>query len=153
MAGRLLLTRYPFLDEGVFGYLARLHRRWKLRGFRDKSLLRRLAERWLPPEIAWRRKAMFRAPFDSFHGEDQPEYVEQLLSEESLRKTGYFDAAAVQTWRRAFRALRPGSKQRTSVEMGLSGVVSTQLWYHLFIDSRLSDLPSPVGSWLPAFAS
>jgi asparagine synthase (glutamine-hydrolysing) len=135
-------TRYPFLDEAIFDYLARLHPHWKLRGFRDKLLLRRLAERWLPPQIAWRRKAMFRAPFDSFHGDESPAFVDQLLSEESLRRTGYFDPAAVQSWRQRFRELRQGSSHRTTLEMGLAGVVSTQLWHHLFIDGSLADLPS-----------
>jgi asparagine synthase (glutamine-hydrolysing) len=135
-------TRYPFLDEEVFDFLAGLHPRWKLRGFRDKYLLRLLAERWLPPSIAWRRKAMFRAPFDSFHAEHAPAFVEELLSEESLRKTGYFDPQAVHRWRRAFRGLRTGSPQRFSVEMGLVGVVATQLWYHTFIDGSLAALPS-----------
>src|SRR5262249_44927163 len=50
-------TRYPFLDEEVFAFLARLHPRWKLRRFREKYILRLLAERWLPRSIAWRRKA------------------------------------------------------------------------------------------------
>jgi asparagine synthase (glutamine-hydrolysing) len=135
-------TRYPFLDENVFTFLARLHPRWKLRGFKDKYLLRLLAERWLPRKIAWRRKAMFRAPFDSFHGGQVPSFVEQLLSEESLRKTGYFDPAAVRHWRQAYRTLRAHSPQRASVEMGLVGVIATQLWYHTFIDGSLSDLPS-----------
>ena len=53
-------TRYPFLDEAVVGYLARLHPRWKLHGLTDKYVLRLLAERWLPKSIAWRKKAMFR---------------------------------------------------------------------------------------------
>jgi asparagine synthase (glutamine-hydrolysing) len=138
-------TRYPFLDEAVFAFLARLHPRWKLRGFRDKLLLRRLAERWLPKEIAWRRKVMFRAPFDSFHGDCQPAFVEQLLSEESLQRTGYFNPAAVRTWRQAFRGLRQGSNQRITLEMGLASVVSTQLWHHLFVDGSLADLPSQAG--------
>src|SRR5207248_10891869 len=62
-------TRYPFLDEDVFAFLARLHPRWKLHGSQDKYLLRLLAQRWLPKRIAWRKKAMFLAPFDRFHGE------------------------------------------------------------------------------------
>src|SRR5216683_5736362 len=49
-------TRYPFLDEDVFSFLAQLHPRWKLRGFKDKYILRRLAERWLPKSIARRPK-------------------------------------------------------------------------------------------------
>jgi asparagine synthase (glutamine-hydrolysing) len=134
-------TRYPFLDEDVFAFLARLHPRWKLRRLRDKYILRRLAERWVPKEVAWRRKAMFRAPLDGFHGaEAGVGFIDQLLSEESLRRTGYFDAAAVGHWRQAFRRMRAGSAQRTVVEMGLVGVVATQLWHHLFIDPSLADL-------------
>jgi asparagine synthase (glutamine-hydrolysing) len=145
-------TRYPFLDEDVFAFLARLHPRWKLRGFQDKYLLRLLAERWLPRRIAWRPKAMFMAPFDSFHGEQAPAFVDQLLSAESLRKTGYFEPAAVHHWRQAFRTLRSGSAHRASIEMGLVGVVATQLWHHTFIDASLADLPSlasgrPVAAW------
>jgi asparagine synthase (glutamine-hydrolysing) len=137
-------TRYPFLDEDVFAFLARVHPRWKLRGFTEKYLLRRLAERWLPPAIAWRRKAMFRAPMDSFHAANMPPFVDQLLSPESLAKTGYFDVESVQHWRQTFRQLRGGSGQRLSVEMGLVGVVATQLWHHQFIDASLADLPAAV---------
>lgn len=137
-------VRYPFLDENVFSFLAELHPRWKLRGFRDKYVLRLLAERYLPKSIAWRRKAMFRAPMDSFHGLSggQPgaEWVEPLLSEQALRRTGYFDPAAVSKWRRDFRKLRPNSLGRTSLEMGLVGVTATQLWHHTWIE-ELTELP------------
>jgi asparagine synthase (glutamine-hydrolysing) len=67
------------------------------------------------------------------------------LSEESLRRTGYFDIAAVRHWRKAFREMRAGSLPRLSVEMGLVAVVATQLWHHLFIDGALSDLPTWTG--------
>jgi asparagine synthase (glutamine-hydrolysing) len=86
---------------------------------------------------------MFRAPFDSFHQDPAPAFVEQLLSEEALRKTGYFDPEAVRSWRQKFRALRARSVQRLSVEMGLVGVLATQLWHQTFIDSSLADVPAP----------
>jgi asparagine synthase (glutamine-hydrolysing) len=135
-------TRYPFLDEEVFAFLAKLHPVWKMRGLRDKLILRHVAERWVPRSIAWRRKAMFRAPLDGFHTTKLPTFVDQLLSPESLARTGYFDPAAVTHWRQAFRAMRSGGNQRTMVEMGLVGVVATQLWHHTFIDGTLADLPS-----------
>jgi asparagine synthase (glutamine-hydrolysing) len=134
-------TRYPFLDERMFSFLAGVHPRWKMRGFGDKYLLRLLAQRYLPREVAWRRKAMFRAPFDSFHADNPPAFVGQLFSPESLRRTGYFDIEAVTRWRKAFREMRASSTQRLSVEMGLAGVLSTQLWHHLYVDSALADLP------------
>ncbi len=146
-------TRYPFLDEEVFAFLANLHPRWKMRGLQDKFLLRLLAQRWLPRHIAWRPKGMFRAPLDSFYSASPPKYVSQLLSEESLGKTGYFNPQSVRYWRQGFRGLRAGSYQRTSVELGLMGVVATQLWHHLFIDSSLADLPGRVHIARPALAS
>src|SRR5205085_12166956 len=125
-----------FLDEGVFGFLAKLHPVWKMRGLRDKLILRHLADRWVPRSIAWRRKAMFRAPLDGFHTTTMPTWVDQLLSPESLAKTGYFEPTAVRHWRDAFRAMR--GNQRTMVEMGLVGVVATQLWHHTYISGGLA---------------
>jgi asparagine synthase (glutamine-hydrolysing) len=128
-------TRYPFLDEDVFALLAALHPRWKLRGFRDKYLLRLLAGRYLPPEIAWRRKFMFRAPMESFFraGDHQPAWVQQLLSDEALATTGWFRTTAVRYWQERIRAgtLRP--PHRAMVQLGMVGVLSSQLWYHTFI--------------------
>jgi asparagine synthase (glutamine-hydrolysing) len=135
-------VRYPFLDEDVFDFTAGLHPRWKLRGFCDKYLLRQVAERWLPKSVARRQKVIFRAPLDSFHLEPEPTFVRDLLSEESLRRTGYFDAKAVHHWRKAFRQMRAGSLPRLSVEMGLVAVVATQMWHHTFIDGSLADLPT-----------
>lgn len=142
-------VRYPFLDENVFNFLSKLDPKWKLRGFRDKHLLRLLAERWLPESIYKRGKVIFRAPLDSFYMDPEPKYVGQLLSEESLQRTGYFDAAAVNHWRRAFREMRPGSLPRLSVEGGLTAVVATQLWHHLYIESSLCELPSNIVTSTP----
>jgi asparagine synthase (glutamine-hydrolysing) len=139
-------TRYPFLDEHVFDFLAKVPPRWKLRGLRDKALLRLLAQRWLPRSIARRRKAMFRAPFDSFQLEQGPDYVGQLLSIESLRRTGYFRPEAVEHWRKSFQRLSRKTPKRATIEMGLVGVLATQLWHHTFIDGSLADLPSLTGN-------
>jgi asparagine synthase (glutamine-hydrolysing) len=141
-------TRYPFLDEDVFAFMAHLPPRWKLRRFREKYALRLVAERWVPKDIAWRPKAMFRAPFDSFHGDAgaMPKFVEQLLRAESLRRTGFFDPRAVAYWREGFRKLSQHSGSRLAIEMGLVGVVATQLWYHTFVDASLADLPS-LANW------
>jgi asparagine synthase (glutamine-hydrolysing) len=89
---------------------------------------------------------MFRAPFDSFHLDAAPPFVDELLRPEALQKTGYFDADAVSHWRKAYRGLPTGGLRRTSVEMGLVGVLATQLWHQIFIDSTLADVPSPTGS-------
>lgn len=139
-------VRYPFLDEEVFDFTARLDPKWKLRGFRDKHLLRLLAERYLPESVYKRRKVIFRAPLDSFHLDPEPKFIADLTSEESLRRTGYFDHVEVHRWRKEYKKMRPGSLPRLSVELGLAAVVATQLWHHKFIEPDLCELPG----WTPS---
>ncbi len=133
-------TRYPFLDEKVYSFLAKLHPNWKMPGLRDKYILRLLGQKWVPRSIAWRRKAMFRAPLDGFHTMKFPTFVDELLSPESLKKTEYFAPEAIADWRKKFLTMR--GNQRTMVEMGLVGVVATQLWHHTYIDGTLCALPT-----------
>jgi len=136
-------TRYPFLDEAVIDFMAKLHPRWKLRGLmKDKYIERKVAERWLPKQIAWRRKVMFRAPMDSWVGADAGKWVDQVLSPESIRKAGFFDVDAVTTARARVPKLRKGSAARQGLEMGLTAVTATQLWSHLYLGGGLCELPT-----------
>ena len=133
-------TRYPFLDEDVIAFASRIHPRWKLHGFtQDKYLLRQAAARILPAEIAQRRKAMFRAPLAESFLAHPPSFVRDLISPQSLARTGYFDAGAV---RRDCEALAKGEgKLGTFTSLGLGGVVATQLWHHLYLGGGLCELP------------
>ncbi len=149
-------TRYAFLDEDVIAYMAKIHPRWKLRGvLNDKYIERKVAERWLPKDVAWRRKKMFRAPMDSWatlsrgaqRGAGET-WIDQVLSPDSVRKAGYFDADAVEKARQ--RLAKPGrGLSRTSIEMGLTGVLATQLWHHLYLSGDLCELPSKVPRTTP----
>lgn len=134
-------TRYPFLDEEFVSFCAKVHPRWKLKGIRrDKHLLRTVAGRMLPAAIADRPKAMFRAPFANTFFEQPPAFVDQLLSPESLRRTGYFDPDRVRDFRASYQNYRWGSGRRLTLEMGLTAVMATQLWHHLFLGGGLCDL-------------
>ncbi len=72
---------------------------------------------------------------------DPPQYVRELMSEESLRKTGYFNVKEI---RRYFEKATSGdlSPYRLFTSMGLVSVLSTQLWHHLYLDDNLCSLPS-----------
>lgn len=136
--------RFPFLDEDVQRYCTRIHPRFKLRGiWRDKHLLRIFASDLLPSEIANRPKAIFRAPFATTFFDNPPEYIKQLLTRESMERTGLFDVDQVLFQHQNFRKLRMAKK--LSMEMGLTAVMSTQLWHHLYLGGGLCDLPT----WTP----
>jgi len=134
-------TRYPYLDEDVIAFLSRLAPRWKLRGLRDKYLLRHAAARVLPREVALRRKTMFRAPLAETFLANAPPFVRQLMGPEALKKTGYFDPETVG---RDYALIAAGQASKVGVlkRLGLSGVVATQLWHHLYISGGLCELPN-----------
>jgi asparagine synthase (glutamine-hydrolysing) len=139
-------TRYPFLDDDVISFCAGIAPEYKLRGLNEKWILRQVAARILPERIANRPKTMFRACMSgSFLGPRRPSWVDQLLSPESLRSTGYFEPAAVarqRAWQIAIPRITPA---RFVYDVGLTSVVSTQLWHHLFCGGGLCDLPT----WQP----
>ncbi|MFO0910215.1 MAG: asparagine synthase (glutamine-hydrolyzing) [Isosphaeraceae bacterium] len=102
-------TRYPFLDDDVIQFCSSIAPEYKLHGMTEKWLLRRVAEKTLPKQIANRPKTMFRASLSkTFLGPNRPAWVDQLLSPESLRTAGYFDPDAVARQRRCFRHFCPG---------------------------------------------
>jgi asparagine synthase (glutamine-hydrolysing) len=133
-------TRYPYLDEDFIAFVSQLAPRWKLRGLRDKYILRHAAARVLPREDAFRAKAMFRAPLAETFLADAPAFVRQLMSPESLARTGYFDPETVG---HDYALIASGRAGKVGVfkRLGLSGVVSTQLWHHLYLGGGLCDLP------------
>jgi asparagine synthase (glutamine-hydrolysing) len=57
-----LESRAPYLDHRVAEFMLSLPVEWKLRGRTGKYLLRRLAARLLPPEVAARKKHGFALP-------------------------------------------------------------------------------------------
>jgi asparagine synthase (glutamine-hydrolysing) len=123
--------RVPFLDHRVVEFAARLPDRSKLRGLRDKALLRRWAARILPPAVARRPKRAYRAPdVPPFIGPHAPGYVADLLTPASLRRTGIFDPDAVQG---LVRRCRGAATLGTRESQALVAIISTELWHHAFL--------------------
>jgi asparagine synthase (glutamine-hydrolysing) len=135
-------ARYPLLDEDVIAFCASIAPEYKLRGRVDKWLLRQVAARTLPPRIANRPKTMFRASRSAaLLAPDRPPWVDQLLSPESIRATGWFDPEGVARERAAqvrFPAITP---KRIIMDLSLTCVIATQLWHHIYLGGGLCELP------------
>ena len=136
-------ARYPLLDEDVIAFCATIAPEYKLHGLTDKWLLRQVAARTLPARIARRKKTMFRASrSDAFLAHERPRWVDQLLSPESLRATGWFDPDAV-TRERAAQVRYPRiTPRRIIMDLSLTCVISTQLWHHIYLGGGLCELPT-----------
>lgn len=138
--------RFPFLDHRVVEFAARIPPKLKIRGLREKHILRESARTLLPPMISNRVKQPYRSPDSaSFVGSNEPDYVEGCLSTTELAANGWFDPRAVD---KLVRKCRTQAHAGFRDNMAFVGVLSTQLWHREFVSgatsSPSSDLPALV---------
>ncbi len=121
--------RFPFLDHRVIEFANCLPPSYKIRGMTEKFLLRRALADLLPDDIVNRTKQPYRAPdSSSFFFDGEPlDYVADLMSEQRLRASGLFDAAAVG---RLFDKCRAGRATGFADNQAFVGVLSTMLIQH-----------------------
>lgn len=119
-------ARYPFLDPDVVTFCNGLPDGWKLRGLRTKVVLRELAARHLPPDVAQRRKQPYRAPVaPALFGPGPDDYVGELLSPSRLRDDELVDARAAGLL--VDKARRSGGRVSEREAMALCGLLTLQL--------------------------
>ena len=126
--------RFPFLDRSVVDFAAGLHPSVKMRGLEEKHLLKVAAKGLVPEGIRRRSKQPYRAPeavcfFDPAGGRPRFPYVEELLSEDGIRRGGVFSPKSVTL---LVEKVRQGRAPGVRDAMALTGILSTQLWLHQF---------------------
>ena len=124
--------RYPFLDYRLVEFCGRLPDDVKQRGLTEKWLLRKLAQKYVPPEIWQRTKRPYRAPIRrTFFGDGpRPAYIDHLLSPAEISRSEHFEPEAVVLLAAKARAGRDLSEIE---EMALVGILSTQLLEERFV--------------------
>jgi len=88
--GVSLEARAPFLDHEIVEFVARLPYRMKLSGFTMKHILKRSVGPLLPRGIAGRGKKGFGVPVAKWIKGPLRSMALELLSEERIRRDGYF---------------------------------------------------------------
>lgn len=123
--------RFPFLDYRVVEFAASLPAFLKMRGIREKYLLKQCVDGLIPDTIKRRPKQPYRAPEGkSFVTEPRQDYVEDLLSPERIRADNVFNPAAVRALVNKFR--QDGCRSIRE-NMAMTGILSTQLVVDQFI--------------------
>lgn len=125
--------RFPYLDHRVIEFACRIPHRYRLNGLNEKFILKQAARNFVPPEIIDRPKQPYRAPISRcFFGQQAPDYVEELLSENLIRRNGYFDPKNVSMLAEKCRRGN-GALLSERENMALAGILSTQLLDHHFV--------------------
>lgn len=124
-------ARVPFLDHELFELTAGMPPRLKLRGFREKHVLREAVRLLLPPEIVTRKKRGLSSPIHQWLRGPLPTFAHDLLSDASLRRTGIFEPAGVS------RLLDEHRRGRRNWSTELLAVLALQVWDGLFVSGSL----------------
>lgn len=102
-----LEVRVPMLDENLFAFGLTLPHAFKVHGRTCKSVLRAVAERWLPPAIASKPKGGFTIPVDAWVNMDFRVRLKDALLGPSSRLPEFFRPEVYRPIVEAFCERRP----------------------------------------------
>jgi asparagine synthase (glutamine-hydrolysing) len=125
-------ARLPFLDHQLVELCCAIPRHLRMRGLREKYVLRRAMRGIVPAEILERQKLGTRSPLDAWlRAPVLPAAIEEALSEERLRAVGCFSSGSV---RKLFGEHRAGAVSRGR---DLLVIAAVQTWHDVFQTGRV----------------
>ncbi len=113
--------RYPFLDIDLVEFAAQIPPRFKLNQYREKHILKSVAQGILPSEIIEREKFGFRAPGTPYLLQEKNEWVEDMLSWERIKRQGYWNPITIERLKKKYA--QPGFQLNTPFEDDLLMIV------------------------------
>ncbi|MEY4589843.1 MAG: hypothetical protein RL497_1919 [Pseudomonadota bacterium] len=127
--------RFPFLDHRLMAFANRLPPKYKMKGMREKYLLRSMASRYLPQDISLRHKQPYRAPNvaasqSALFNSDLADY----LTPDTLNRWGVFSASKVGFLLQKARSAKP---LNTSEAQALTGILTTHILLDQFCNRRI----------------
>jgi asparagine synthase (glutamine-hydrolysing) len=118
-----LELRVPFLDHRLVELVARMPSELKIRRFRQKYLLKRIAERWLPRDMIYRKKQGFEAPMGHWLRGPLLGFFDSVMTRKAIERDGLFDFDAILKLRGEHVARR---KKHSKI---LFSLLMFQLWH------------------------
>lgn len=126
-----LEARVPLLDHKLVEFAASLPQNMKVNGMARKYLLKKVSQRWLPPEIIHRKKQGFPMPVSQWLRNEARPFVRDVLSQSALRRRGLFSPVFVE---KLIEQHESGFADHSSL---LWGLMSVELWQRVFMDSQV----------------
>ncbi|HYV24419.1 MAG TPA: asparagine synthase (glutamine-hydrolyzing) [Pyrinomonadaceae bacterium] len=123
-----LEVRVPFLNREMLQLTARMPPELKLKGLKRKYILKKAAEKLLPHDVVWRNKAGFGAPIRSWLRGSLRPMIDDLLSEETIRRRGLFRPDQVRG------IIDANLSGREDYNLQVFQLLNLELWQRAFID-------------------
>jgi asparagine synthase (glutamine-hydrolysing) len=128
-----LESRSPFLDVRFAEFMARVPARLKVRGRQLRYLERKLAERYLPPEVLRRKKQGFASPLMYILNEEVRRLAPRLLHGSELARDGYLRAE------RIAQLVSEHLEGRRDHGNRIWLLLTAEVWYRHFVGRRSAE--------------
>jgi asparagine synthase (glutamine-hydrolysing) len=128
-----LETRAPFVDYRLVEYAASIPAQIKLKGMGLKHILRRVASRYLPDELVYRKKQGFGFPLGIWMRTDLKQYLKNLFAESRFVEHGMFDGAYIQ------QLLTEHLEGKADHNFRLWLLMNLEFWYRLYFENETID--------------
>jgi len=139
-----LECRSPLVDSELIELAAHMPANLKVRGLTTKYLLKKAVAPWLPGEVIYRKKRGFGAPVGSWLRNDLKPLIQELLSEEQVRKRGVFQWSAIS------QILKTHQSQKQDFTDQLFALVAFELWCRQYLDSGIGATHESDARLIPA---
>ncbi|TRX66344.1 asparagine synthase (glutamine-hydrolyzing) [Carboxylicivirga sp. M1479] len=124
--------RYPFLDHRVAEFCSTLPDEFKIKGLNEKVLLKHMMRTQLPASVIKRPKQAYRAPVGHAIIKSS-DLLEAYFSNSALVSSGLFNVDKLAS---LFTKIQTTNIITEQDNMALIAVLSTQMLYQQFIDSK-----------------
>ncbi|MBL6765134.1 MAG: asparagine synthase (glutamine-hydrolyzing) [Verrucomicrobiae bacterium] len=131
-----LELRSPFLDVDLGELSSRIHPLLKVRRGKQKYLLKKLAERYIPQKVIYRPKKGFSLPLKHWLRKDFAPVLEELLPGGSLVREKWFRPQAIRSYIDEHVSGRADHTHRIWALLWL------EIWHRIFIDKSMSPTDS-----------
>jgi asparagine synthase (glutamine-hydrolysing) len=121
-------ARVPLLDHRIVEFALNLPAHMKLQRGKTKVILRKAMEGILPPNVLSKPKQGFSIPLKHWLGGPLKPMLLDLLSENTIRRRGYFEAQTIVAWVDEHLAGRANHSHR------LWALMMVELWQQKHLD-------------------
>lgn len=121
-----LEVRVPFLNHELVSLSEKIPAGLKIKGLKRKYILKKAAESLLPKEIIYRKKAGFSAPIRSWIRTSLRPMIDDLLSDETIKRDGLFAAEEVR------RLIELNQSGREDFNLQVFQLLNLEIWLREF---------------------
>lgn len=123
-----LEVRVPFLNHELVSLSEKIPSNLKIKGIKRKYILKKAVESVLPKEVIWRKKAGFSAPIRSWLRTSLKPMIDDLLSEQTIKKRGLFD------FREVRRIIELNQSGKEDFNLQVFQLLNLEIWMREFLN-------------------